>query len=277
MNPGNKLVRRSGLLLISLIAVNLCLCRITQGGDGIEEGDRFFQAGRYSESADRYYAAYLVSPAGKRAAEALVKTGRSLDLAVRNLYEAADAACYLNKKRDEANPGCFEAAVADLNRRFGEGAFSYHGDQVQFSYNATHFRRVLSEFPGSPYQGEASLMMLRGGALLQDDPDAVCRKVEDWIQMYPKSSSMPKALLLLGRLHADAFVLFKKGAFIVVGGKYDREQLPMGASKHQFKGLEAFQSILDKYPSSPEAKIAARELEILKNGKDDGIFYGISY
>ena len=51
-----------------------------------------------------------------------------------------------------------------------------------------------------------------------------------------------------------------------------------------FKGFEifrpdlaAFQEVFEKYSSSPEASPARRESDLLKAGKDDGVFYGISY
>ncbi len=273
MRPNRKgRATRLGFFLVSLVCFSHPLF-----ASGIDEGDQLFKAGHYAEAADRYYTAYTADPKGSHAAEALVKTGRALDLAKKGLYEASDAKCYLNKHRDQANPECFEADVAALNRRFGEGSFSYHGDQVQFAYNATHFKKVLDDFPNSPYREEASLMMLRGSALLGDDPDEVCKKVEDWLAAYPKSALRPKALLLLGRLRADAFVTFKSGGFITVDGKVDPEATTMVRTRQQAKGLAAFKEVMDKYGSSSEASAAKREYDLLKEGKDDGISYGISY
>lgn len=243
----------------------------------VETADRLMESGRAAEAADHYYAVYLAKPTGRQAAEALIKTGRALDLARLKFYEDADRQCYLGKRRDEARPECFEAYIAKLNKRFGEGSFSYHGDQVQFTYNATHFRKVLDEFPGGHYEDEASLMMLRGDTLLGNEPDGVCRKVEGWIQTWRNSRLLPKALLLLGRLRADAFVTLKSGGFVLIDGKVDTEGISLERSRQQAKGLAAFKEVLDKYPKSPEAAAARREHEILKAGKDDGIFYGISY
>ncbi len=260
------------VLLVSLLVSQAAFA------DGIDEGDKFFSAGQYDIAADKYYAAYIANRTGGRAAEALVKTGRALDLAKKNLYEKADGRCYLGKKSErQARPECFEADVADLNRRYGEGAFSYHGDQVQYSYNATHFRKILDEFSNSSYQEEASLMMLRGKELLSDEADSVIQKVDDWLAKYPSSKLRPKGLLLLGRLHADAFVTFKSGGFILINGKVDPEGIAMRRSKYQAKGLAAFQEVFEKYGSSTEASTARREYDLLKAGQDDGIFYGVSY
>lgn len=242
------------------------------------DADSLMKSGQAGQAAEQYYAAYKANPRGKDAALLLIKTGRALDAAKLKFYEEADGRCYLGKKSErQARPECFEAAVADLNRRFGEGSFSYHGDQVQFSYNATHFRRVLDEFPGSPYEDEARLMLLRGNALLADDPDTPIRRVQEWIDTFPKSAFRPKALLLLGRLHADAFVALKSGGFVLINGKVDSEGTSMERSKHQAKGLWAFQEVFEKYSSSPEAAAARKEHGILKAGQDDGIFYGVSY
>jgi hypothetical protein len=246
--------------------------------DSMDEGDKFFKAGQYDVAADKYYAAYIADRTGKRAAEALIKTGRALDLAKKDLYEKADGRCYLGKKSErQARPECFEADVADLNRRYGEGAFSYHGDMVQYSYNATHFKKVLDEFPSSSYQDEASLALLRGEALVSEDPNYGINKVQDWLDKYPKSALRSRGLLLLGRLYADAFVTFKSGGFILINGKVDKDGIAMERSKYQAKGLSAFQEVFEKYGSSPEASPARREYELLKNGQDDGIFYGVSY
>jgi hypothetical protein len=246
--------------------------------DSMDEGDRFFKAGQYDVAADKYYAAYIADRTGHRAAEALIKTGRSLDLAKKDLYEKADGRCYLGKKSErQARPECFEADVADLNRRYGDGAFSYHGDQVQYSYNATHFKKVLEQFPNSSYQDEASLAMLRGEALVSEDPNYGINKVEDWLAKYPKSAFRPRALLLLGRLYSDAFGAFKSGGFVLVNGRVDPERISMERSKAQAKGLAAFQEVFEKYGSSPEAAPAKREYELLKNGQDDGISYGVTY
>ncbi|HSA60117.1 MAG TPA: hypothetical protein VLJ37_10585 [bacterium] len=243
------------------------------------EGDEAIAtSGQAGAEADRYYAAYKAEPRGKNAAENLIKTGRALDAAKLKFYEEADGRCYLGKKSErQARPECFEAAVADLNRRYGEGSFSYHGDQVQFTYNGTHFKKVLDEFPGSPYEGEASLALLRGGALVSDDPNYGINKVIGWLDKYPSSNVRSKALLLLGRLYADAFVTFKSGGFIVVNGRVDPGRISMERSKYQAKGLEAFQEVFQKYGSSPEAGPARKEYDLLKNGQDDGIFYGVSY
>jgi len=264
--------------LSGLIAVFFCLLSSNVLADGIDDGDGFFKAGQYDVAADKYYGAYIANRTGKKAAEALIKTGRALDLAKKNLYEKADGRCYLGKKSErQARPECFEADVADLNRRYGDGAFSYHGDQVQYSYNATHFKKVLEEFPGSSYEDEAKLMLLRGGALLADDPNAPIEKVQEWLDTFPKSALRPKGLLLLGRLHADAFVTLKSGGFVLINGKVDQEGISMERSKHQSKGLTAFQEVFEKYSSSPESSAARREYDLLKNGQDDGIFYGVSY
>lgn len=240
--------------------------------------DSLMKSGQAGQAAEQYYAAYRANPRGKDAALYLIKTGRALDVAKLKFYEEADGKCYLGKKSErQARPECFEAYVSDLNRRFGEGSFTYHGDQVQFAYNATHFRKVLDEFPGSPYEDEARLMLLRGSALLSDDPDVPIRKVEEWLANYPQSAHRPKALLLLGRLHADAFVTLKSGGFVLINGKVDQAGTSMERSKHQSKGLAAFQEVFEKYGSSTEAGPARKEYSILKEGRDDGIFYGVSY
>ena len=267
-------LKNAGFLLLSLLLI-LPAPALAGGKKGLEEGDRLFKEGRYAEAADRYYAATLADP--EAAQEALVKTGRALDRAVSGLYEEADSKCYLNKKRGEAKPECFEAVIRDLNRRYGEGSFSYHGDQVQFTYNATHFGKLLEKFPEGPYRDEAGFALLRGAELLGDDPDEVCRKVERWIQTYPKSALMPRALLLLGRLRADAFVTFKRGGIVLINGRVDPEGTSQERSRQQTKGLAAFKEIIDKYPDSPERGAAEREHRLLKEGKDDGIFYGITY
>jgi hypothetical protein len=243
------------------------------------EGDEAIsQSGQAGSEAERYYSAYRANPRGKDAAENLIKTARALDAAKLRFYEEADGKCYLGKKSErQPRPECFEAYVSDLNRRFGDGAFSYHGDQVQFSYNATHYKKVLDEFPGSSYEGEASLALLRGSALVSEDPNYGINKVIDWLDKYPNSPARPKALLLLGRLYADAFVTFKSGGIILVNGKVNPERVSMERSKYQGKGLEAFQEVTQKYGSSPEASAARREYDLLKNGQDDGIFYGVSY
>lgn len=256
----------------------LLLASASAFADSMDEGDRFFKAGQYDVAADKYYAAYISDRTGKRAAEALIKTGRSLDLAKKELYEKADGRCYLGKKSErQARPECFEADVADLNRRYGEGSFSYHGDSVQYSYNATHYKKVLEQFPNSAYQDEASLALLRGDALISDEPNYGIDKVEDWLAKYPKSAFRPKALLLLGRLYSDAFGAFKSGGFVVVNGRVDPQRISEERSKYQAKGLEAFQEVFQKYGSSPEASPAKREYELLKNGQDDGISYGVTY
>jgi hypothetical protein len=240
--------------------------------------DSLMKSGQAGQAAEQYYAAYKANPRGKDAALYLIKTGRALDAAKLKFYEEADGKCYLGKKSErQARPECFEADVADLNRRYGEGSFTYHGDQVQYVYNATHFKRVLEEFSGSPYEDEASLALLRGRALVSDDPDYGIQKVEDWLEKYPKSVLRPRALLLSGRLYADAFVVMKPGGFVLINGKVDREGVSLRRSKYQAKGLAGFQEVFEKYGSSPEASAARREYDILKSGKDDGIFYGVSY
>lgn len=260
------------------------LCVVTIGQSGVSEekvsfesADALYRSGKAREAAEVYYRSYLANPKGRKGLEALIKTGRALDVAKLRLYEDADKKCYLDKRHEQARPECFESYVTDLNQRFGGGSFTYHGDQVQFTYNATHFRKALEEFPGSPFEDEARLMLLRGNELLGDEPAAICAKVDGWLAAFPKSPHRPKALLLLGRLHADAFVTFKRGGFILIDGRVDSEGIAMERSKHQQKGLAAFKEILDKYPDSPERKAAEREYQLLKEGKDDGIFYGISY
>jgi|SRR5579885_1887453 len=244
----------------------------------VEAADSLMKSGQAGQAADQYYAAYKANPHGKDAALLLIKTGRALDIAKLKFYEEADGKCYLGKKSErQARPECFEAAVADLNRRFGDGAFTYHGDTVQFAYNATHFKKVLDDFPGSPYEDEAKLMMLRGDNLVSDDPDEPIRKVQAWLDAYPKSAFRSKGLLLLGRLHADAFIVMKSGGIVLVNGKVDKEGISMERSKHQQQGMAAFQEVFDKYSSSPEAGPARKEYELLKNGQDDGIYYGVSY
>jgi len=244
----------------------------------MEAADSLMKSGQAGQAAEQYYAAYKANPRGKDAALSLIKTGRALDAAKLKFYEEADGKCYLGKKSErQARPECFEASVSDLNRRFGEGSFTYHGDTVQFAYNATHFKKVLDEFPGSPYEDEARLMLLRGDALYADDPDTPIKKVDDWLEAFPKSTSRPKALLLLGRLHADAFITLKSGGIVLINGKVDSQGVAMERSKHQQKGLVAFQEVFEKYSSSPEAAPARKEYELLKNGQDDGISYGISY
>ncbi len=244
----------------------------------LEAADSLMKSGQAGRAAEGYYNAYLANRRGAKAAELLAKTARALDQAKLKFYEEADGRCYLGKKSErQARPECFEAAVDDLNRRFGAGSFSYHGDQVQFSYNATHYRRLLEEFPNNPYREEASLMLLRGNELQGDEPDQVIQKVLDWMESYPKSPLRPKALLLLGRLYADAFVTFKQGGFVLVNGRVDPAAISAERSKFQAKGLDTFREVFEKYGSSAEAAPARREYEILKAGKDDGIFYGISY
>ena len=269
----------SGTVLFGLLVVILSTPAYpAEEKISMEAADSLMKSGQAGRAAEQYYAAYRANPRDKEAALSLIKTGRALDAAKLKFYEEADGRCYLGKKSErQARPECFEAAVADLNRRFGSDAFSYHGDQVQFSYNATHFRKVLDEFPGSPYEDEARLMILRGSALLSDDPDSPIRKVDEWLAAYPKSNFRPKGLLLLGRLHADAFVALKSGGFVLINGKVDQELAAEERSKHQVKGLAAFQEVFEKYSSSPEASPARRESDLLKAGKDDGVFYGISY
>jgi hypothetical protein len=267
------------LRLSSFVFLLLCSTAFAGAPEKSQEGtESIIKSGQAGQEADQYYSAYKANPRGKDAAANLIKTARALDAAKLRFYEEADGRCYLGKKSErQARPECFEAAVADLNRRFGEGSFSYHGDQVQFTYNATHYKKVLDEFPGSPYEDEASLAMLRGEALVSEDPNYGINKVIDWLGKYPKSSVRPRALLLLGRLYADAFVTFKSGGFIVVNGRVDPERISMERSKYQTKGLEAFQEVFQKYGSSSEASAARREYDLLKNGQDDGIFYGVSY
>lgn len=276
----NRLLTKAHLLrLVPAAAILLTLSPLFAADQiSMKAADALMKSGQAGRAAEQYYAAYRANPRGKDAALYLIKTGRALDIAKLKFYEEADGRCYLGKKSErQARPECFEAAVADLNRRFGPGAFSYHGDQVQFSYNATHFRKVLDEFPGCPYEDEARLMLLRGSALLSDDPDTPIRRVQEWLDFYPKSSFRSKGLLLLGRLHADAFVVLKKGGFVLINGRVDAEGTSRERSKHQDKGLAAFQEVFQKYSSSPEAAPARREYEILKSGRDDGTFYGISY
>ncbi len=255
-------------LKVFLVFLILIVCdalpRISFAADGVD-----------ATAAENAYAAYLAAPRGKDAAMLLAKTGRALDEAKSRLYEDADRRCYLNKKKQEARPECFEAYVADLNRKFGEGAFSYRGDQVQFLYNATHFRKILQDFPGSPYEAEARLMNLRGDALVSDDPEAPIAKVEEWLQSYPKSELRPKAFLLLGRLHADAFVTLKNGGMILINGKVNNQAVAERRHKHQVEGLKAFQEAFSGSPA--DAAAARKESVLLQAGKDDGIFYGVSY
>jgi hypothetical protein len=267
-------------LRLSSFVFFLVLCSTAFAGapEKSREGDEAIsQSGQAGAEAERHYAAYKADPRGKGAAENLIKTARALDAAKLRFYEEADGKCYLGKKSErQARPECFEAYVSDLNRRFGDGAFSYHGDQVQFSYNATHYKKVLDEFPGSSFEGEASLALLRGSALVSEDPNYGINKVIDWLDKYSNSPARPKALLLLGRLYADAFVTFKSGGIILVNGKVNPERVSMERSKYQGKGLEAFQEVMSKYGSSPEASPARREYDLLKNGQDDGIYYGVS-
>lgn len=268
-------------LVVAFVAVSFFLSLPAFAGapeKSAEGSAAIIQSGQAGQEAEQYYNAYKANPRGKDAAANLIRTGQALDAAKLRFYEEADGKCYLGKKSErQARPECFEAYVADLNRRFGDGAFSYHGDQVQFSYNATHYKKVLDEFSGSPYEGEASLALLRGNALVSEDPNYGINKVIDWLDKYPNSTARSRALLLLGRLYADAFVTFKSGGFIVVNGRVDPQRISMERSKYQAKGMEAFQEVSQKYGSSPEASAARREYDLLKNGQDDGIFYGVSY
>ena len=243
----------------------------------IKDGDKLFKQGAYLKAADSYYKAYKQDPRGKKADQALFKTGSSLDVASPGIYEEADRVCYLNKKTAEATPACFERVVQRLNSRYGAGSFFYWADRIMIQYSGKHFQKILDEYPKSSYRADATFKMFRGKNLLQGSPESICGRVEHWIHKNSKSKLLSEAWLLLGRLYADSWWLYTKHTFITKGGVAQLDGLGERSERTKGKGLAAFRQVFEKFRKSSHASAARREYDLLKNNKDDGVMYGISY
>ncbi|MBI1909430.1 MAG: hypothetical protein HYS22_04595 [Deltaproteobacteria bacterium] len=209
--------------------------------------------------------------------EALIQKARALDILTPYFYEEADAKCYRYQRRLSATPACFEKEVKGLNEKYGSGSFEYLGDQILIQYTGLHYRQLLEQYPKSRYQDEASFRLLRGGELINNDPEVVFAKVDNWLKKYPKSPLAPQAWLLLGRLYADGWYLFKTRTFVAIGMQVDDQALDDMAMRYKGKGLWAFKQVMNLFPQSKEAVVAKKEYDLLVHDQNDGVFYGLSY
>ncbi|MDO8462085.1 MAG: hypothetical protein Q7S98_04395 [Deltaproteobacteria bacterium] len=209
--------------------------------------------------------------------EALIRTARALDALATYFYEDADHKCYFYKKRDAADPACFEQEVVALNGRYGAGAFIYLGDEVEIRYTGLHYRKIVDEFPKSRYLDEASFQLLKGRELVGNEPEIIFAKVDGWIKKYPKSSLVPEAWLLLGRLYADGWWLFKTRTFVAINMSLSSSEIDDLAQRYKGKGLWALNQVMQKFPNSKEANVARREYDLLTRDQNDGVLYGLSY
>jgi hypothetical protein len=272
----------SNILFVTFLVLGLFVLEVSPiwGEDAkalIKEGDDLLERRAYAKAATRYYQAYEINPKDKKADYALYKTGLTLDEMASHLYEEADKVCYLNKRREDANPQCFKDFIKPYNQRFGEGTYYYWDDRILIFYSGNHFEKLLNEFPKSSYRAEASFKMFRGKDMFEGSPKKIIGRVESWIKGNKKNQLLPEAWLLLGRLYSDAWWVYAKHHFITEGGYARLEGIPEKAARNRGKGLAAFRKVFEKYEKSKEAPIARREFEILKNNKNDGVMYGISY
>ena len=265
------------IMLLFILMSFLMMGKNGQAGNPIKEGDQLLEEGHLLQAADTYYQAYLQDPTHKKADLLLFKTGIVLDLAAPKLYEDADRKCYLDKKTEEANPQCFDDYARRLNNRYGDNAFFYWADRIVIQYAGSHFQKILDDFPKSPLYADAVFKMFRGKSLMQGNPEEITDRVQQWIDNNSKSKILPEAWLLLGRLYADSWWVYARHAFVARGGVAQIGGIPENAEISKGKGLAAFRKVFEKYPDSAEAPVAKKEFQLLKNNKNDGFMYGISY
>lgn len=196
-------------------------------------------------------------------AKTLYEKAKELTKLADSLTGKAEKACYWGKK--EGGSSCMKQFAKEYNDQYGKGSFIYVVPLNVIQYTGIHFHQLMKKFPQSSYAAAADYDLLL--PLLVGQPDEVVSKVEDFLRRYPSGEWHWKGKLLLARIYQDIWALHRGGLGAVSTA---------GPQKYQELALRHFKDVFQNASSSAEGKAAKQEYNLLKAGKDDGKFYGIS-
>lgn len=191
--------------------------------------------------------AFAQSDPGK----ALYDKAKELTRLADSLTEKAEKACYWGKKTGGAE--CMQKFVKEFNAKYGEGSFVYQPQLNAIQYTGLHYQQLMQKFSKSDYAAAADYDLLARDLI--GEPDAVLARVEKFLDRHPEGEWNRKGKLLLGRLHQDVWSLSRKGL---------QEVPESAAARHRDLALKLFLEVG-----------AQKDYQLLKAGKDDGVFYGI--
>lgn len=203
-------------------------------------------------------------------AQALLLLGQALERNLDAFNTDAEMKCF---RRGRGGARCMDQYAASLNAKYGVGAFAYAPEIVVLRYTGSHYRDVLDGWAGTDFAAEASFRLLEKNVI--GKPDDVLQGVRAFLDRNPGGEWSRRGRLLWARLHQDIWWIHRNWAWLLYNWNYSEDELVIRGEKFRKEALRAYEELVKKNGRTEEGKAAKRELELLKQNKDDGVLYGI--
>lgn len=254
--------------------VLLCGCVI--GGsalavDPLADAERQFAAGDVVAAADTL-AHFLRNNPGKNSegARALLLLGQALERGLSTFNAAAEDRCY---RRNGGGARCMERFAAELNAKYGAGAFAYAAEIIVLRYTGSHYRTVAEEWTDQAVSAEAGFRLLEKNLI--GTPDEVLARVQEFLARVPQGEWNRRGRLLWARLNEDIWWIHRNWAWLLYNWSASEDELIIRGEKFRKEALKAYEALLQGKKSDEVGKAARQEYELVKANKSDGILHGI--
>lgn len=235
----------------------------------LKEGYAMIDAGDAPRAAQFFCTQPYQNLKKDEAAEALAMCGRLLDQLADSLTEKAEKKCYWKNGGD---PACMQREAEALNAQYGRGSFVYEHNILFLSYAGSQYKTILEKYSGSKYAPEAEFYLLLRQVAAH--PDVVIPKVNAFLAKYKSGEWNRRGLLLLARVNEDVWYVHKKWSWVLYNDKVGEDELLIKSEKYRQDALNIYQKLLSQ-KNTVEGKMAAREYDLLKQNREDGVLYSI--
>ena len=236
----------------------------------VEDAERALAAG------DALAAANLLAPvvrdrsgAAKERAKALVLMGQALERQRTHWNDEAEQRCYRSRGGGAA---CMKQFAAELNARYGAGAFVHEPDLNILRYTGVHYQEAGAGGEG----GDAAAAQYHAlEKNLVGKPDDVLPRVQAFLEKYPRGEWNRRGRLLLARLNEDIWWIHRNWWWLLYDWQYSEDELIIRGEKYRKAALQAYQEVLKVKKSDEVGQAARREYELVKANQSDNVLYGI--